>query len=72
MQGGPACKGGGGVCIQGVYIREGGVGQTPPHQILWDTVNERAVRIILECILVLKNKLSLYEPKTAKIIFFIF
>ena len=71
MQGGPACKGGG-VCIQGVYIRGGGVGQTPPHQILWDTVNERAVRIILECILVLKNKLSLYEPKTAKIIFFIF
>ena len=23
-----------------------------PHQILWDTVNERAVRILLECILV--------------------
>ena len=24
----------------------------PPHRILWDTVNERAVRILLECILV--------------------
>ena len=36
---------GGGVCIQGV-------GQTPPHRILRDTVNEQAIRILLECILV--------------------
>ena len=34
-----------GVCIGG------GGGQTP-HQILWDTVNAGAVRILLECILV--------------------
>ena len=34
------------VCIQGV-------GQTPPpHFVLWETVNEWAVRILLECILV--------------------
>ena len=40
-------------CIQGV-------GQTPPtpppsetHGILWDTVNKQAIRILLECILVL-------------------
>ena len=30
----------------------GGVRQTPPHQILWDMVAERAVRILLEYILV--------------------
>ena len=29
-----------------------GVGKPPPHWILRDTVNERAVRILLECILV--------------------
>ena len=36
------------ICIEGY-------GQTPPpgHWILWDTVNEWAVRIILECILVI-------------------
>ena len=46
----------GGICIQRgsasrVCIR--GVGQTPPSpRILRDTVNERAVRILMECILV--------------------
>ena len=51
----------GGFCLQGgsasggldpVGVCIGVVGQTP-HWILWDTVNERAVRILLECILVL-------------------
>ena len=37
---------GGGVCMAGGA-------QMAPRQILWDTVNERAVRILLECILVL-------------------
>ena len=43
---------GGGVCIQG-SLHRGGVGRPPLHRILWDTVNERAVRILLECILAL-------------------
>ena len=33
-------------------LHPGGVGQTP-HKILQDTVNERAVHILLECILVM-------------------
>ena len=33
------------VCIHGYFI-------APPRQILRDTVNERAVRVLLECILV--------------------
>ena len=36
-----------GVCIQG---RDWPT--SPLHRILWDTVNERTVRILLECILV--------------------
>ena len=56
--------GGGGYCIQrrglhpgGQHLRgsafRGRVGKTPfPHRILQDTVNERAVHILLECILV--------------------
>ena len=42
------------VCIQGDLHPEG-LGRTPPppHRILRDTVKERAVRIQLECILVL-------------------
>ena len=42
----------------GVWIRAGlhpgrGIGQTsPPNRILQDTVNEREIRILLECILV--------------------
>ena len=47
------------VCIQGrvSVSRAGGLhpgrpDPTPhPHQILWDTVNEHGVRILLECIL---------------------
>ena len=58
----PVChsvhKGGfasGGICIQGglhpgdLYPR--GLGRPPPQQILRDTVNKRAVHILLECIL---------------------
>ena len=49
----------GGACMQGgMHGRRcvvGGHACTPlPRQILRDTVNERAVRILLECILVLK------------------
>ena len=40
-----------GVCIQGDLHR--GVGRHPsPHRILRDMVNERAVRILLKCMLV--------------------
>ena len=42
--GGSASKG-------GLHRRLGG-GSRTPHWILWDTVNERTVRILLECILV--------------------
>ena len=49
----------GGVCLQevciqrGVCIQVGWADPTPhPHQILRDMVNERAVHILLECILV--------------------
>ena len=42
---------GGGVCIQGEGVCSRGWAD-PPHRILWDTANERAVRIQLECILV--------------------
>ena len=49
----PVCHsvhgGGGGVCIQ-----EGGWAYLP-LRILWDTANERAVRILVECILVLDD-----------------
>ena len=38
------------VCIQGVL--HPGVSASIPHQILQDTVNERGVHILLECILV--------------------
>ena len=34
-----------------VHPREG----TPPRNACWDTVNKRAVRILLECILVINN-----------------
>ena len=37
-----------GVCIQGVCI---GGGRADPR-ILWETVNERVVRILLECIII--------------------
>ena len=47
-----------GVCIQaglhpggGLHLGEGGA---DPHWILRDTVNERVVRILLECILVVE------------------
>ena len=49
----------GGVCIRGGsasrgYASKEGWAETPPPtiQILWDTVNEWVVRILLECILV--------------------
>ena len=42
------------VCIVGACIVGGvrGTHAPSPHQILRDTVNERALRILLECILV--------------------
>ena len=52
MAGGHAWQGG--MCSRGacmVGACETG-GACIPQQILWDTVNERAVRILLECILV--------------------
>ena len=48
-----------GVCIQR-GLHPGGFGLTPPpHRIPRDTVNERAVRILLECILVFSLFISL-------------
>ena len=41
-----------GVCIQGEACIQVGQNLPLPHRILRDTVNERAVRILLECILV--------------------
>ena len=43
-----------GVCIQGEGLHPGGRLGRPP-QALWDMVNKRAVRILLECILVFKS-----------------
>ena len=47
--------GGGGACVTGGAWQGACVTCTPPRQILQlrHTVNERAVRILLECILVL-------------------
>ena len=42
-----------------------GRGACVPQQILWDTVNERMVRIILECILVLH--IFIVETHTSKV-----
>ena len=43
----------GGVYFQGVSSSGGGgVGQAPPHRIIWDVVNKRVVRILLKCVLV--------------------
>ena len=63
MRGGGACmaeghawQGGGGVHLKGGMHGRGACvaeeGACVPQQILRDTVNERAVRILLECILV--------------------
>ena len=42
-----------GACVEGGGMHVGGhAWHTPPQQILRDMVNERAVRILLECILV--------------------
>ena len=58
---GGMCGGGGGACMVVVGVCVAGEGAcmtcTPPRQILrlWHTVNEWAVCILLECILVLKR-----------------
>ena len=54
-----------GVCIQG-GLHPGGVGHTPLeiHGILRDTVNKRAVLILLECILVQYNVYDKENPFT--------
>ena len=41
-----------GTCMVGGHAWQGARHTCPPWQILRDTVNERAVRILLECILV--------------------
>ena len=51
----------GGICLQEGGLHPGGIGQTTPHEIhgiLRDTVNKQAVRILLECILLLCNVTS--------------
>ena len=58
VAGGHAWQGGlhgRGVCVAGGHVWHGGMhgrGMCVPCQIPWDMVNERAVRILLECILV--------------------
>ena len=66
MHGGGFAHGGGGACMAGDMCGRGCAWQgdmhgrgacmacVAPQKILWDTVNERAVHILLECILVLK------------------
>ena len=51
---GGMCGGGGGCAWWGLHAWQGHVwgGVCLPWQIAMDTVNERAVRILLECILV--------------------
>ena len=49
---GSASRGGGGGSASGGSASRKGVGQTPPHRIRCDSVNEGALRILLECILV--------------------
>ena len=44
-----------GICIQGGILHPGGWADPLPHQILRDMVNERAVRILPECILVFSS-----------------
>ena len=52
----------GGVCMAGGHAWQGGMcGGGHALQILRDTVNERAVRILLECFLVLDLCLKHYE-----------
>ena len=55
-QGGGLPPGGGGFFIKrgNGHLYPGGLGRPPPeiHRILKDTVNKRAVRILLGCILV--------------------
>ena len=54
MQGGSASKRG---------LHPGGVGQTP-YQILRDAVTERAVRILLKCILVMQRNLLVVSGRS--------
>ena len=50
--GGEVCIHGVWVCIHGEGSASGGGWADTPYRILRDTVNERAVRILLECIIV--------------------
>ena len=61
MAGGCAWQGAGMHGMGGMHGR----GACVPQQILWDTVNERVVRIILECILVLH--IFIVETHTSKV-----
>ena len=49
----------------------GGKAHMPPRQILRDTVNERAVRILLECILVYIHVLK-FSPNSVLILLVVF
>ena len=51
---GSTCMTGACVVVGGVHGRRVCMPCMPPQHILQDTVNERAVRIVLECILVMK------------------
>ena len=51
------CVAGGVHCWGGMH---GGGGACMPQQLIRDTVNERAVRILLECILVCKLAVQQY------------
>ena len=60
------------VCSQGDLhpgegFASGGGGGQIPHCILWDAVNERAVRILLECIRINNKKVTIYCYERQKV-----
>ena len=52
-------------------LHPGGLGRPPPHRILQDTVNEWAVRILLECILVWIADINCVFTETKNVFFYI-
>ena len=57
---GGACVAGGCACLGRACMAGGHACHARPRHILRDTVNERAVRILLECILVLVKGLIIF------------
>ena len=53
----------GGICLQEDLHGGGGVWAYPLSWILWDTINERAVRILLESILVVYLRTKPHEEE---------